>query len=141
NEGIPGRKKFKRRTRQELDHIIALTQRTKETLILEGADPQKITVISHGINTRNFKPHVTFGTTKKKIHILFAGRLEVYKGIYEVLYAAKKLLTDKDLKKYFLIFSFVGNGSQMKRMIEMEHKLGIEKFIVHRQVSYDKMPD
>src|SRR5579859_6371060 len=34
NEGIHGRKEFKKRARKELDHIIALTQRTRDALIL-----------------------------------------------------------------------------------------------------------
>src|SRR5579872_417974 len=56
NEGIHGRKEFKKRSREELDHMIALTQRTRDALILEGADPKKVTVVSHGINTKVFTP-------------------------------------------------------------------------------------
>src|SRR3990172_12886687 len=34
NEGIWGRKAFKKRAREELDHVIALTHKTKEVLLL-----------------------------------------------------------------------------------------------------------
>jgi hypothetical protein len=49
NEGIAGRRGYKTRARRELDHIIALTNKTKTALLLEGADTKKITVISHFI--------------------------------------------------------------------------------------------
>lgn len=41
NEGIWGRKMFKARARRELDHIVALTHKTKDALIKEGCDPKK----------------------------------------------------------------------------------------------------
>lgn len=140
NEGIHGRRAFKKRSREELDHIITLTQRTKETLLLEGANPKKITIIGHGIDTKRFQPHTNVLKNKKTIHILFAGRLEIYKGVYEILYAAKKLLTDPELKKYHLKFIFVGDGSQKQHLIALEKQLGIEKFIDHKHVSYQEMP-
>ena len=56
NEKIWRRKAFKKRAREELDHIIALTKLTKATLIQEGTDPNKITVIGHFIDTKRFFP-------------------------------------------------------------------------------------
>lgn len=152
NEGIWGRKNFKRRARLELDHIIALTNLTKKTLILEGADPSKITVISHGINTSAFQPKSKIkmqpfdfaqGKNSKlnEVNILFAGRLEYYKGVFDVARAAKILLNDKNLKSYKLTFTFVGNGTQKNKLLELEKELGIEKFIIHKEVAYSRIPD
>lgn len=143
NEGILGRKEFKKRARKELDHIIALTQRTKDTLILEGADQRKITVISHGIDTKRFvvrKNWLKNEKDKKNFVILFSGRLEVYKGVYEILYAAKLLLEDKELKKYNLSFQFIGEGSEKKNLILLEQKLGIKRYILHKNAQYSEMP-
>ncbi len=56
NEGIWGRRAFKARARRELDHIVAISQKAKEALILEGADPKKILVIGHYIDTKRFFP-------------------------------------------------------------------------------------
>src|SRR3989344_5975033 len=83
NEGIWGRKNYKRRSREELDHIIALTNKTKEALLAEGADPQKITVISHFVDTKRFKPSKTElsrrnASGRRDFTILFSGRLEGY---------------------------------------------------------------
>lgn len=145
NEGILGRRGFKKRAREELDHMIALTNRTKEALLLEGADPKKITVISHGINTKRFTPAHDLGrrivnNDKKQITVLFVGRLETYKGVYEILYAAKALLSDKELKNYRVQWIFAGKGAEEQQMRIMEKRLGIEKFVKHIAVPYKKTP-
>ncbi len=139
NEGILGRKDFKKRAREELDHMIALTNRTKEALLLEGADEKKITVISHGINTEKFIPKKNKNSSKN-INILFAGRLEIYKGIYEVLYAFKRLISDQTLHDYNLSLTIVGDGSEKERLMEREKELEIAHLIQHMHVSYSDMP-
>lgn len=143
NEGIWGRKKFKKRAIEELDHIIAISQRSKEALILEGCNPKKITIINQHIDTTVFKPKG--GEDKqlaggKMVNILFVGRLELYKGVYEVIFAAKKLLSDKDLRDYHLIFTLIGEGGEKKRLLELEKRMGISQRIIHKIVSYEKMP-
>lgn len=140
NEGIWGRKMYKKRFRKEIDHVIALTNRTKTALVLEGMDEKKITVVGHGINTKIFTPKEKNAGDKKNLTILFSGRLEIYKGIFEILYAAQLLLCDKDLRKYHLQFLFVGEGSQKEKMVAAEKKLGIEKYISHKSFPYEKMP-
>lgn len=139
NEGIWGRKAFKERAIRDLDHIVAISERSKEALVLEGADPKKITVINQYINTRVFRPPKNFQFSKK-INILFVGRLEIYKGVYEVIFAAKKLLEDKDLNNYDIKFMMVGDGSEKKRLLELERRMEIEDKVFHKSISYEKMP-
>lgn len=148
NEGIWGRKRFKRRAIEELDHLIAISRRSAEALILEGADPKKITVINQHIDTRVFKPNskrkwqmAKLQLKSKNFNILFVGRLELYKGVWEVIFAAKKLLEDKGLKNYNLKFTMIGEGSEKKRLLAQEKRLGIAEKIIHKTVSYDKMPE
>lgn len=123
NEGIRGRKRFKLRARQELDHMIALTQKTKDVLLAEGADPKKITVIGHFVDTKRFRP-----TPKKhkQLTLLFVGRLEAYKGIFDFIEAAKILRRD-----FRLTFRVVGEGSEVKK---------IPDWIQEMHVTYDEMP-
>ncbi len=135
NEGIFGREIFKKRTIAELDHIIAVSERAKLALLLEGADDHKITVINPGIDISKFT--VNGKKTKKQITILFVGRLEEEKGIVELLLAFKKLLTDKDLKGYRLRLVYVGTGSQKKNLLALIKKLYIEKYIVVKSIPYE----
>lgn len=145
NEGIWRRKEFKKNAREHLDHIIALTNRSKETLLLEGANEKKITVISHGINTKRFFPKNSFlkeqSKNKKNFTILFSGRFETYKGIYEIMYAAKLLLNDTALKEYQLLFLFVGDGSEKQNLIELANKLGISTKVSFFSATYHQMPE
>jgi len=150
NEGIWGRKKFKKRALEEVDYFVAISQRAKEALILEGCPEEKITVIGHHIDTKKFKiqnpkskiPACPLGRQNSKlINILFVGRMEWSKGVYEVIFSAKKLLTDPELKNYSLNFTLVGEGGEEKRIFDLEKKLGIEKWLVHKVVSYEKMPE
>jgi glycosyltransferase involved in cell wall biosynthesis len=129
NEGIRGRCAFKARARRELDHIIALTKKTKTALLLEGADPKKITVIGHFIDTKKFRP-IRKNTTKKLV-ILFCGRFEWYKGIFDFIEAAERLRRDSSLCGYNLTFRMVGDGSEKKK---------IPDWIEHDSVGYKEMP-
>ncbi|MBI3577695.1 glycosyltransferase family 4 protein [Candidatus Gottesmanbacteria bacterium] len=117
NESIWGRKAFKARARNELDHIIALTNKTKEALLAEGADPKKVTVISHFVDTKRFHPVQKKNT--KHVTVLFVGRLEEEKGVLDIVQAARLLPGVR--------FLFVGDGSLGGR-------------VEHRSVSYDEMP-
>ena len=145
NEGISGRKEFKQRSRVELDHIIALTEKTKQSLLLEGADPDKITVISHFIDTNRFHPipgklFKTGAGVNDRLTILFSGRLESYKGVYELLYAIKLMSLDPQLKSVSWNVKMIGGGSQSERIRNLEQQLGIESLVIHDLVPYEEMP-
>ncbi len=141
NEGIWGRKAFKKRAREKLDHIIALTQKTKDALIEEGTDPKKITIISHFIDTKRFFPQEQY-QEKNPYHvtILFSGRLEEYKGVFDVLEAIAKLHRDPDLLAYTLQLLMVGEGSEQGNLLAHEKQLGIDDITIHKTASYDQMP-
>lgn len=140
NEGIWGRKKFKQEAIKEIDHFIAISERSKAALMLEGAPEQKITVIGQRIDTKRFTPRKTLNKSNK-LTILFSGRLEFYKGVYEVIYSAKRLVSDKTLKDYTLNFVIVGEGTQKEKLIALVKKLDLSKNFTFKSVPYDKMPE
>jgi len=140
NEGIWGRKRFKHIARTELDHIIALTEKTKYALLKEGTDPNKITVIGHGIDIGRFKPHSShwqmIGRQKKDIHIFFVGRLEEYKGIFDVLKAFKILH-----RKYpEIVLSYIGMGGEEEKLKTLVKQKGLEKHVYFKKSTYDQIP-
>lgn len=145
NEGILGRKAYKARARNELDHMISLTQKTKVALLTEGADESKITVISHFIDTKRFAPSQSaqsrrFFPKKRDFVILFTGRLETYKGVYDILDALRILRNDAVLRGYTWWMKFVGNGSELSSMIEVEKRLGLSDMVSHSSSTYEAMP-
>jgi glycosyltransferase involved in cell wall biosynthesis len=144
NESINGRKELKEYTINNLNRIIALTQRTRAALELEGADPEKISVLGHFIDTDRFCPPVAWpachGVNKKNFRLFFAGRLETYKGIFELLYAFK-LIINQLVGGKTLTLVYAGNGSQTARLRNRVRRLGLGKMVAITESSYDKMPD
>lgn len=138
-EGIWGRTKFKQRVFQEADQIIAVSEKTKDALLTEGCQKSKITIINQHIDTSKFKP----GRKRKdpkEIMVLFTGRLEYYKGVFDFIKAAAHLLREKSLKKYQLHFLLVGKGKDEQKLINLENKLGIRQYFTHKNLSYEQMP-
>lgn len=146
NEGIRGRYEYKRRARSELDHIIALTEKAKQSLVLEGANPDKITVISHFIDTARFSPKSDAvtpdnGGVPTQLIVLFSGRIEAYKGVYELLYAVKLLRNDAELRSISWKLRMVGTGTELSKVRKLEQRLNIAQYIHHASVPYSQMPN
>lgn len=145
NEGIRGRKEYKARARAELDHMIALTEKAKHALVSEGADPGKITVIHHYIDTSRFapEPHSVerIGDTKRRrLTILFTGRLEEYKGVFDLLDAADILSRDRELDGYTVDMVFVGSGNCYRAMRAIERDIAKNWHFTHVSAKYLDMP-
>jgi glycosyltransferase involved in cell wall biosynthesis len=105
NEGIAGRKRFKKLAYKHIDHFITPTKLAKDTLIIEGVPSNKITVISMGINLSKFRS-VKKLKNKKWLDILFIGRFVEEKGLRELI--AAFLLLSKEFKSVKL--TLIGSG-------------------------------
>jgi len=128
NESLRGRKKFKQQALREVDHFIAVTNKAKNALLIEGVGEKKITVIPMGINLDNFHPIKT-KKRKRNINILFAGRLVEEKGVKDLIQAFL-LLKEKKLP---IKLTVVGRGALKKDLV------GI-KGVNLTQSSYQHMP-
>lgn len=128
NESLKGRKKFKEEAFQGIDHFIAVTEKAKNALLIEGVGEEKITVIPMGVNLDSFKP-IKSKSRKKTTNILFAGRLVEEKGIKDLI-EAFLLLRDKKLP---VSLTVVGQGPFRRDLI------GI-KGIKLTQSPYQHMP-
>jgi starch synthase len=130
---------IKKSVRDEADLFIAITERAKEALIYEGVPEEKITVIPAGVDLERFRPRAkdkgileTLGLSEEEFIILFVGVISVYKGVYEFIYAAKRLFLDKDLDfiKEHLKLVIVGRGEEDLRIKKLVEKLGISEHFV-----------
>ncbi|KKT30846.1 MAG: hypothetical protein UW41_C0024G0012, partial [Candidatus Collierbacteria bacterium GW2011_GWC2_44_18] len=127
NEGIRGRKKFKKLARESIDHFIAVTDLAKSALIKEGVLPKKISVIRVGLDLTKFKPSLV-KSTKRDLHLLCVARLVPEKGVEDLLSAFIEL--SKNIKNVHL--TFVGDGP-------LKADLSGYKNVHVKQVSYGKM--
>lgn len=106
--------RIKKYNREHVAHFIAITEKAKEALIIEGTNPDRITVTPAGIDCEKFKPAPKnmptlekFGISKDATKILFVGRFVAEKGIFDILNAFS-LLLKKDRKIELLV---VGSGT------------------------------
>lgn len=138
HESIRGRKRFKKRSLTEIDHFLAITDMARQSLIKEGGDPAKITVIPMGVDLRKFKSQKLKTRSKKKfLEILFVGRLEEEKGIFELWEALRQLVkTCPHIK-----LTMVGDGSQKKKLVSLIDKSGLREIIRLIKVPYGQMPE
>ncbi len=141
NEGIRGRKNFKKRALSEVDHFLAVTEGAKEALIREGCNQNKITIIPMGINIDEFVRHELRSKSHEEsgLEILFVGRLEAEKGIMELL-DAFKLLT-RQHKNLNLKLRIIGKGSLRNYIVRRRKEWGISGKIIIEEKSYNEMPN
>jgi alpha-maltose-1-phosphate synthase len=132
---------IKKYNREHVAHFIAITKKAREALILEGTNPNRITVIPAGIDCETFKPATTeeTGSSKDAIKILFVGRFVPEKGIFDLLNAFSLLLK----KEQNIELLIVGKGTTEMRM-EIEMLIANLK-IAHKvkflgSIRYSNMP-
>ena len=101
NEGIKGRKEYKKLAYENIDRFIAVTQKAKDCLIKEGVRPEKISVINMGIDLKKFKPNPV-KNEKRDINILCVARLVPEKGIEDLLLAFLDIKGKESKSKTYL---------------------------------------
>lgn len=105
NEGIRGRKKYKKQARENIDHFIAVTHLAKKTLIKEGVSESKISVIPVGVDLHRFRP-VIGAKRGRTINILCVARLVPEKGVEDLMKAFLKI---SETNKHVHL-TFIGDG-------------------------------
>lgn len=133
---------------READLILAVSERTKEALILEGAPANRIRVQPPGIDTERFRPMnkngellKKFGCTEDDFIILMISRLIPPKGLYDLLFAYKRLVERSGRKRKMKLL-VGGSGPEQKRFEEMARELGIRENVrLIGSFPYQLMPE
>jgi glycosyltransferase involved in cell wall biosynthesis len=96
---LPATRRLKEIVFREADLFLAVTERTKEVLILEGAPADRIAVQMPGIDLEHFHPQPKdrellqqFGCSEEDLIVLFVANLYTEKGVFDLLYAFKSIL-------------------------------------------------
>ena len=117
-------------------HFVAITEKAKATLIIDGVDPDKISVVPAGIDCELFKPAEKndqyaqkIGLSKDSLRILFVGRLVPEKGIFDLLNAFSMLL--KKVQNVELMLRSSGSS-----IMQMETRRRIENLQITDKVKF-----
>jgi starch synthase len=155
-ENIPflfGKNPFSRKRIEEIirsiDIFLPLTQRAAEFFIIMGVSTDRIRVIPFGVDTTHFYHmeethefyYERFDISREDLVILYAGRLQKYKGLFELVYAAKRILEDQDLMGRKIKFVLVGDGPIKNRIRSLLRYLKIDKnFRIVGGIDYSEIP-
>ncbi len=129
---------IKYRTYDGIDGFFAMSERARASLIVEGVDESRIYVTGYGIDTERFKPdpeagrqwRTRYGISDEDTVILFIGRVRGSKGIFELLYALKRLTVDKSIDRRRMRLVIAGRGPREKEVSEMTVRLGLEENVL-----------
>ncbi|MEW6720414.1 MAG: glycosyltransferase, partial [Thermodesulfobacteriota bacterium] len=124
-------KALKGAVRSAADHFVAVTERAREALLLEGVDPGRITVIPMGIDTEWFRPdeglrescRAELGIAAGEIVVLFTGRMVWEKGVYDFVHAAK--LVDVLPGSRSVRYLMVGKGPEREAVTARAEEIGL----------------
>lgn len=107
--------------KEQADILMAVTGPAKTALMAEGVPEEKIRVQPVGIDTERFKPAPPDPQIRKQLGladddfvVLFIGRLEEEKGIYDLINAVKLMSSDPDMARVRAVM--VGNGAEGERI-------------------------
>jgi glycosyltransferase involved in cell wall biosynthesis/2-polyprenyl-3-methyl-5-hydroxy-6-metoxy-1,4-benzoquinol methylase len=147
-EEMAGMKEMKAAVRAGADHFIAVTDRAREALVLEGVDPERITVIPMGIDTEGFRPDAALrdscrgelGISPGEVVVLFTGRMVWEKGVFDLVHAAK--LANAGTGGRPARYVMVGKGPEREAVMARAGEIGLGKsFLFVESHPYDRMRD
>lgn len=145
-KGLWNNEKIVEYVRNSTDIFIAVTERARRTLQIEGISDDRIRVIPAGIDTERFRPGVPdkcilekLKVSAEEFNLLFVGRITREKGIYDLLYAAKLLSLDPETKHVNIMLA--GSGPEQNKLRQKAQLLGLEKsFRFLGNFTYEEIP-
>jgi len=143
---LTGNDRIVKYVKDRADVIVAVTERAKAALMIEGVPENKIRVAPMGIDTGRFKPapadasvRARLGVSSDDFLMLFIGRLAREKGVYDLLHAATLMSRDPELKHVKLVMA--GTGPEKEHLALMIESAGLgERVRLAGNFSYDTVP-
>ncbi len=127
---------YRERVLRETDLFLPATERARDALIVEGADPARMRVCEPGIDVGRFQPT---GPTAPDVVVVSAGRLVWEKGHQDLLRAIALLRRRGAAALPRAVL--VGRGPEEQRLRAYADELGIGDLVELRSfVPYDEMP-
>ncbi|MBI5788471.1 MAG: glycosyltransferase family 4 protein [Candidatus Schekmanbacteria bacterium] len=130
----------------KVDLFLPYTETAKNAMLVEGIPEEKIEVVYPGIDLERFKPSNPpeavlrkYNIPKGNFVVLYVGKLVSWKGVHNLVYAAK-ILRDWGIKDF--VVAVAGQGAQKENMESIIQQSNLkEHFRFLDFVSYADMPD
>lgn len=132
----------------EADIVTAVTERSRALLLLEGVASEKIRMAPYGVDTEFFKPgekdfdlRERMGFEQDETVLLFAGRIEWEKGIFDLIQAMKLIDADPSISRYNIRLAVTGHGVETDKLLTHIRYLNLQDVVRFTQpVPYNDMP-
>ncbi len=129
----------------KIDFFIAPTNYSKNALLIEGIEENKIQTIYPGFDLSSFNSNENFELIKNKykiseneLVILFIGRLTFQKGIFDLLASIKHLIQFYNNSEFKVII--IGKGKESHKVNELIKRYNIEdKIILIQNLAYSEI--
>ena len=153
-ENVPGKfdefprlRVIRHQLAQEADLFLALTERNRQWLLLEGAAERKIVLHPLGVDRRRFRPEppdqalrAELGFLPDQIVVGTIGTFQWEKGYFELLAAARLLRDDPELGGR-VRYLWVGRGPEQGRLQREMRERGLDGVIrIIPYVPYEQIP-
>ncbi|MGC8654646.1 MAG: glycosyltransferase family 4 protein [Candidatus Kryptoniota bacterium] len=121
-----------------VDVFFAMSERAKASLRLEGVPESKLQVTYSGVDTQRFRPdeklrlkwRERFRLKPEDIVLLFVGRIRSSKGVFELIYATKKLIEDPSIPRERVKVVIAGKGPREQELDRKIRTLGLQDNVI-----------
>ena len=130
----------------EADLFIVPTERSRQTLELEGIPPSRIQLIPPSVDLKAFSPgpgsRAALDVPKDAFVIAFVGWMLPRKGLHILLYALRRLLDDPEVANHTVRLVIAGDGPGQDVIERLLDRLALRECVVFAgSLTYDKMPN
>jgi glycosyltransferase involved in cell wall biosynthesis len=144
---LPATERCKKVVFENTDLFLAVSQRAKEVLILEGGPERKIKIQMPGIDVNHFHPMtkdinllLRYGCNADDIIVLYVANLYREKGIFDLLFAFRQILNRTGRKKNIKLL-IAGKGKERENILDMLNNLNLNDSVkLIGSHPYDVMP-
>jgi glycosyltransferase involved in cell wall biosynthesis len=132
-------RRYRRIVLEEADLFLAATERAREALLLEGADPARIRVAPPGVDVGRFAAAREPRARADGAHVVLSPARMVWEKGHQDLLRALALLRREGREDVHAIL--VGDGPERRRLEAVVADLGLgDRVTLQAAVSYDAMP-
>jgi glycosyltransferase involved in cell wall biosynthesis len=125
--------------------VIAVTPGTRDTIVRDGIDSDKVAVIRNAVDTRFFSSAVDghamrtrMGIGRDKFMVLYAGTMGISQQLSSVLEAAAIFQREGDPKVHFV---FAGDGAEREMLVSKMREMKLANVTFLPPFPKDRMPE